>query len=77
MIEKAAKKYGVDAKMIMAAIAQDSGAGTKGKGVRTKNPGNVGNTDDGSEVSFKTRQDGINAVGKNIAKRQRALMQYA
>ncbi len=72
MIANAATKYGVSWEAMMAIMQQDSSFGTAGKAVRTKNPGNVGNTDSGATVSNKSWQDGVNAVAKNLAWRKQA-----
>jgi hypothetical protein len=65
-----ANKYNVDPAAIMAIIQVDSSFGTKGKAVRTKNAGNVGNTDSGASKYFKTWKEGLDAVGKQLAKRK-------
>ncbi len=66
----AAKQYNVDAKLMVALMRQDSSLGTAGKAVRTRNPGNVGNTDSGGTQTFKTWRDGVFAVAKNLSKRK-------
>ncbi len=72
MIETAAKKHNVDPYAVAAIIALDSSMATKGKAVRTNNPGNVGNTDDGSTRKYASLQDGVDAVANNLEKRQKA-----
>jgi hypothetical protein len=72
MIANAATKYGVSWEAMMAIMQQDSSFGTAGKAVRTKNPGNVGNTDSGATVTNKSWQDGVNAVAKNLQWRKQA-----
>lgn len=66
----AANITGVSPGMILAIMQQDSTLGTAGKAVRTKNPGNVGNTDSGATQSFPDWQSGILAVANNLAKRK-------
>lgn len=66
MILNTSNKYQVPHELITAIMINDSSMGTKGKAVRTKNPGNVGNTDDGSENNFKNWETGVDAVGKNL-----------
>jgi hypothetical protein len=56
--------------MILAIMQQDSTFGTAGKAVRTKNPGNVGNTDSGATKAFRDWQEGVMAVAQNLAKRK-------
>lgn len=73
-----AERYGVDPLMIAATMGLDSSMGTKGKGARNNNPGNVGQFDslDAKGITVKgydTLQDGIDAVANNLAKRQKAL----
>jgi hypothetical protein len=69
MIANAAGKYGVSWEIMMAAMQQDSSFGTKGLAAKTFNPGNVGNTDNGSTVNMKTWQAGVNAVAQNMSER--------
>lgn len=45
MVNQSAQKYGVDPLMIAATMALDSSMGTKGKGARNNNPGNIGQFD--------------------------------
>jgi len=70
MIVNSAGKYGVSWEMMIAIMQQDSSMGTKGKAVRTKNPGNVGNDDAGNLVTYKDWQSGVDAVAKNLAWRK-------
>jgi hypothetical protein len=69
-ITKALKHYGITPGEFLAVIRQDSGAGTVGKGADTKNPGNIGNTDDGSIVQFNTWLEGSIAAIRNLAERK-------
>jgi len=69
---EASQTYGVDPKMVLAIMVQDSTLGTKGKAVRTMNPGNVGNTDDGSTRNYKDWRSGVLAVAKNLSNRKTA-----
>ena len=64
MIANAAGKYGVSWEMITAMMQQDSSLGTKGKGAKTFNPGNVGNDDAGNIRNYGSWQAGVDAVGK-------------
>ncbi len=66
MIVNAANKYGVDPKMMLAIMIQDSTLGTKGLATKTFNPGNVGNTDDGSTKNYGSWEKGVEAVAKNL-----------
>lgn len=66
----AAEKYDVDPNLVLALMQQDSTFGTKGKAVRTKNPGNVGNTDSGGTQGFASWRDGVFAVARNLSKRR-------
>ena len=65
-----ANKYGVDPKLVLAIMVQDSTLGTKGLAVRTKNPGNVGNTDSGATRTYNSWDEGVDAVAKNLAWRK-------
>lgn len=68
----AATKHGVDARLMLAIMQQDSSLGTKGKAVPTKNPGNVGNDDDGNIRNYGDWPQGIEAVALNLKKRKLA-----
>ena len=70
MAVTSAKKYGVPIRLLLAAMEQDSSFSTKGKGQRTKNPGNVGNNDAGDLVYYEALRDGVDAVAKNLSKRK-------
>ena len=70
MIANASEKYGVSWEMIAAIMQQDSSFGTRGLGARTFNPGNVGNTDDGSIVNYGDWQSGVDAVASNLSWRK-------
>lgn len=66
----ASTKYGVDPKLVLALMVQDSTLGTRGLAVRTKNPGNVGNTDSGATKTFTDWSEGVDAVAANLAWRK-------
>ncbi len=69
MIAAASSKYNIPWEIQMAMMQQDSNFGTAGKGARTFNPGNVGNTDSGAEVNYKNWQAGVDALANNLSKR--------
>lgn len=64
MILSAATKYEVDVRLMMALMEQDSRFGTAGLAIRTLNPGNVGNDDDGNTRTYSTWDEGVEAVAK-------------
>ena len=66
----ASSTYGVPPALILAIMQQDSSFGTAGKAIRTKNPGNVGNTDSGAERIYPSWRDGVFAVAKNLSQRR-------
>ncbi len=68
MIYFASRKYGVPVRLLVAIMQQDSGLGTKGLGVKTNNPGNVGNNDEGKTVTYPSWQEGINGVARFLSK---------
>jgi hypothetical protein len=72
MVKKSADKYGVDPNALLAIIHADSSVGTKGKGARGKNAGNVGNMDDGSTRKFNTWEDGLDAVASWLKKHDKS-----
>lgn len=68
MVVQASEKYDIDPKLLIAIMRKDSGLGTKGKGVRTRNPGNVGNNDRGQEIKYPSWAAGVEAVARFLAK---------
>lgn len=69
MILDAAHTYHVDPATLTSVLNLESGFGTIGVGSRTMNPGNVGNTDDGSTTQMKSWQDGVNATAYQLQRR--------
>jgi len=69
MVMNAASQYGLDPWALAAVMANESDFGTSGVAVNTKNPGNNGNTDNGSTTTYQSWQAGVNAVAANLAKR--------
>lgn len=69
-VMKASIANNVTPGIILAIMEQDSTFGTQGKAVRTKNPGNVGNTDSGATQSYGDWEKGVLAVAQNLAKRK-------
>ena len=72
MVQTASQKYGVDWETIMGIMQQESQFGTAGVAVKTNNPGNVGNTDNGSTVKYPSWQDGVNAVAQWVSNSDKA-----
>lgn len=70
MIMNAASQYGVDPNLLAALLAQESDFGTAGAAVGTLNPGNVGNTDNGSRKAFTSWQAGVNAAAYELSRRK-------
>lgn len=68
MVMDAAEAHHVPPELIVAIMVQDSCLGTAGKGAWTKNPGNVGNTDDGKTKRFSSWNDGVHAVAAWLEK---------
>ena len=64
MVMSASEEYGVDPSLMIALMQQDSNLGTQGLAVKTKNAGNVGNTDSGATVTYDNWGQGVNAVAK-------------
>ena len=64
MVMGAASAYIVDARLMMAMMEQDSRFGTVGVAVKTLNPGNVGNDDDGNTRTYESWQEGVTAVAE-------------
>lgn len=72
MVMAAAKQYGVDPAVMLGIMKVDSQLGTAGKGARTYNPGNVGNTDSGATKDWGSWQAGVDAVASNLSRRKLA-----
>lgn len=68
MILNASSTAGVDPKLVLAIIQNDSSFGTKGKAVSTFNPGNVGNDDEGNIKKYPSWEAGVLAVANWLAK---------
>ncbi|MDO8676802.1 MAG: hypothetical protein Q7K16_04140 [Candidatus Azambacteria bacterium] len=68
MIMSAVLAYTVDARLMMAIMEQDSRFGTVGVAVRTLNPGNVGNDDDGNTRTYESWQEGVTAVAEWLSR---------
>ena len=67
MVISAAQSSGTDPKMLVAMMQVDSSLGTAGVATTTFNPGNVGNTDNGSTKNWGSWQNGVAAVGNWLA----------
>src|SRR3989338_8410521 len=68
MVMNASEAYAVDARLMMAIMEQDSRFGTVGKAVKTLNPGNVGNDDDGNIRTYESWQEGVTAVAEWLSR---------
>ena len=68
MVMSAALAYDVDTRLMMAIMQQDSSFGTAGLAVRTLNPGNVGNDDDGNTRTYESWQEGVTAVAEWLSR---------
>ena len=68
MVMSAASAYSVDTRLMMAIMEQDSSLGTAGVAVRTRNPGNVGNDDDGNTRTYESWQEGVTAVAEWLSR---------
>jgi len=64
MIYNSANKYKVDARLMMAIMELDSRFGTAGIAIGTLNPGNVGNNDAGETHTYRSWDEGVEAVAK-------------
>lgn len=69
MITTASSTYGVDPRLVLAIIQNDSSFGTKGHGATNNNPGNIGQFDKlkGSVKGYPSMQEGVLAVAKWLA----------
>lgn len=70
MINSAAAANGIDPNILAAVLANESNFGTAGAGAKTMNPGNVGNTDNGSTKTMSSWQAGVDAAAKQLARRK-------
>ncbi len=67
MIMSSAKRYGIDQKMLLVLIRKETSLGTN---LKTKNnPGNILNTDQGGKKEYPTMQEGVNAVARELQRR--------
>ena len=71
MVERAANEYGVDMKLMLALMQNDSAFGTAGLGARTRNPGNIANRDDGHTHTYPSWEDGVRGVARWLAKNKK------
>lgn len=67
MVERASIEYGVDMKLMLALMQNDSAFGTAGLGSRTRNPGNIANRDDGHTHTYPSWEDGVRGVARWLA----------
>lgn len=70
MVWKSSKGDESKVRLMLAIMRQDSGFGTTGLGARTHNPGNVGNTDNGSTRDFKTWAKGVQGLADWLDRNQ-------
>lgn len=76
MILETASRYKIDPALIMAIAQADSSYGTKGKGSRGKNPGNWGNDDLGNIKTFETWDEGVDVIGRQLARYRDSSINY-
>jgi len=69
MIKTASSTYGVDPRLVLAIIQNDSSFGTKGHGAKNNNPGNIGQFDKlkGTVKGYRNLDEGVLAVAKWLA----------
>ena len=65
---KVSNETGVPIELLLVQGIQESNFGTAGRAVRTKNVGNVGNTDDGSARNMDSWEDGLRAQANLLKK---------
>ena len=65
---KVSNETGVPIELLLVQGIQESNFGTAGRAVRTKNVGNVGNTDDGSARNMNSWEDGLRAQANLLRK---------
>jgi len=65
-LEKALPNITLGKKLLMTVMASCEGFYPGSRSYRTNNPGNIGNTDDGSDRSFPTLADGIIAQSEKL-----------
>lgn len=70
MVMNASAEYGVDPKVMLSIMQQESSMGTTGMATSTYNPGNIGNNSDtGKETDYGNWQAGVNALAQNLSER--------
>ena len=65
---KVSNETGVPIELLLVQGIQESNFGTAGRAVRTRNVGNVGNTDDGSARNMNSWEDGLRAQANLLRK---------
>jgi hypothetical protein len=70
MVYNASSSAGIDPRLMLGMLQLESNFGTQGAGAKTMNPGNVGNTDNGSTVTMPSWQAGLNAMAQQLANRR-------
>lgn len=65
---KVSNETGVPVELLLVQGIQESSFGTAGRAVKTKNVGNVGNTDDGSARNMGSWEDGLRAQANLLKK---------
>lgn len=66
-IVRSSRRTKVPEIMYLVSLAQEGNFATRGRAVRTNNPGNVGNTDNGANRYLNSLEEGLDLYGKKIA----------
>ena len=67
-IIESSKRTGIPELIYVVGLAQEGNFATRGRAVKTKNPGNVGNTDDGTNNYLSSIQKGLDLYGRTLAR---------
>lgn len=67
MVLNASKQYGIDPKLMVAIMRNDSDLGTLGLGAKTNNPGNIANNDRGNKFTYPNVNAGVVGVAKFLS----------
>lgn len=70
MVHDSAEKYGVDPKMILTLLRNESDMGTSKVARETNNPGNILNTDEGKKTKYPSVEEGVNAAARELKRRE-------
>lgn len=70
IVVDAANKYGVDPKLVLSILRQESNIGTSTRAIKTGNPGSILLLENGFNNAYKSMKDGVEAVARELLRRK-------